>query len=870
MIKYRAFIIIFICLVYFSKIYAQQICGHVVDKHGNAIVAASVFVYADTTENAQIIAFISTDNKGDFCMDKNVVDRNSWLIVRSLGYQKFVTKTNSENHFYNITLEEDKRSLKEVIVKARYSGIRTIGDTVKYDVKHFTNGFETNVADVLKSLPGIKVDKGGQVSYGGQSIGKLLIDGKDMFSDENRGLVIKNMSAQMVTGAEIIKNYNDDNHEKDNTFTKLALNLRTKGFRKFCGYIESDGGYNEKFNIKTFDIFNQDRLTINPLVVSNNMGHPAFTINDYINRRLMVTDNENLNIKMTGAETGLLYRPDNVFSDISHFGVVDTKYNSLNGKLTLTSNIIINKADVKEKHTIQNEYLSSLIIDTLMYESRAITNLAVASIRAIWKSTERLQLIPYINLNISKANTEKSSISSNKESNYYDKSQNKCEEFGGGMRVFFKNKKHTISAILNSSYYDNNNNYDLTTGMNILPIEYYSVSNMMYSAGELVSSKRIGVSASLKYDYKLKENYKLIAMASFQSKKYINSGSFLAKEVLPKESFKTNESLFDISIKKDKGNFLYMIGGTLRYEDNSCIKKLKNKSIFIYPKFQMEYAFTTMQKLSFTINKGQSLVDEEKLYSFERIKSYNEIEKGCIVSTPYQNETKIGLSYFNYDTNHQLYFTLFSNATFTKNALKRNVQQKGIVNIISYSNDGHEKNFYAIASIEKRFVFPLIVKSNLSYNHIQTNVLLNDVNSKSVNSQSLFDMNVSTSFPAHLNGNVMFKYRYNYNNVYSIKNNTHEILTECRILYRWGLLRSELSWGIQLIQGNNMEEYVQQIVSSKISLKLKHITVRFSANNLFNLRNSEWIRKTVTPYLTVNDIYQRLPGSLTVGVTWAY
>lgn len=241
MIKYRAFIIILICLVYFSKIYAQQICGHVVDKHGNAIVAASVFVYADTTENAQIIAFISTDNKGDFCMDKNVVDRNSWLIVRSLGYQKFVTKTNSENHFYNIKLEEDKRSLKEVIVKARYSGIRTIGDTVKYDVKHFTNGFETNVADVLKSLPGIKVDKGGQVSYGGQSIGKLLIDGKDMFSDENRGLVIKNMSAQMVTGAEIIKNYNDDSHEKDNTFTKLALNLRTKGFRKFCGYIESDG-----------------------------------------------------------------------------------------------------------------------------------------------------------------------------------------------------------------------------------------------------------------------------------------------------------------------------------------------------------------------------------------------------------------------------------------------------------------------------------------------------------------------------------------------------------------------------------------------------------------------------------------------------
>ena len=76
--------------------------------------------------------------------------------------------------------------------------------------------------------------------------------------------------------------------------------------------------------------------------------------------------------------------------------------------------------------------------------------------------------------------------------------------------------------------------------------------------------------------------------------------------------------------------------------------------------------------------------------------------------------------------------------------------------------------------------------------------------------------------------------------------------------------------GVQLIQGTNMKEYVQQLVGGKISLKLKHITVRFSANNLFNLHNSEWIRKTVTPYLTINDRYQRLPGSLTVGITWAY
>ena len=59
---------------------------------------------------------------------------------------------------------------------------------------------------------------------------KLLIDGRDLFTRESDGLVIKNMPADVVAGAEIIKNYKDgtpgSNYgRRDNT----ALNIKTKG-----------------------------------------------------------------------------------------------------------------------------------------------------------------------------------------------------------------------------------------------------------------------------------------------------------------------------------------------------------------------------------------------------------------------------------------------------------------------------------------------------------------------------------------------------------------------------------------------------------------------------------------------------------------
>ena len=54
-------------------------------------------------------------------------------------------------------------------VKGNYSGIKTKGDSVIFDVNHFKTGAEENVSDVLRRLPyGMEVSETGKVKYEGE------------------------------------------------------------------------------------------------------------------------------------------------------------------------------------------------------------------------------------------------------------------------------------------------------------------------------------------------------------------------------------------------------------------------------------------------------------------------------------------------------------------------------------------------------------------------------------------------------------------------------------------------------------------------------------------------------------------------------
>lgn len=233
----RACICVLSCFSPFLVIYSQvYVGGQVRGEDGVPVLGASVLLYNDSLLTPPMVTCGTTQKDGKFRIDTKRDKQPYWLVVRSIGYKDYIREIISGREDLDIVLRQDNTMLSEVVVKGFYSGVKVSGDTIKFDTKHFSNGFENSVADLIAGLPGVNVRENGSVLYGGDVVNKLLVDGKDLFTKDAGGYVLKNMAAEIVDGAEIIKNYKEGNiDDRFSQKDQLALNIKTKGLAKISG-----------------------------------------------------------------------------------------------------------------------------------------------------------------------------------------------------------------------------------------------------------------------------------------------------------------------------------------------------------------------------------------------------------------------------------------------------------------------------------------------------------------------------------------------------------------------------------------------------------------------------------------------------------
>jgi hypothetical protein len=100
-----------------------------------------------------------------------------------------------------IWLHPAARSLVEVVVKATIPPVITRSDTLVYDAAAFRTRPNATVEELLKKLPGIRVDRDGNVTIQGEKVQKIFIDGKEFFLNDPR-LATQNLLADMVDKVE--------------------------------------------------------------------------------------------------------------------------------------------------------------------------------------------------------------------------------------------------------------------------------------------------------------------------------------------------------------------------------------------------------------------------------------------------------------------------------------------------------------------------------------------------------------------------------------------------------------------------------------------------------------------------------------------
>ena len=236
---------LFICLFFLSNLlYAQQVAlsGTVIDKASGEPMAGVLVTLRPSGEN-KIVKFSQTTAQGKFEITTSSFPENYVLHFSMMGFATQTVPLKAEQEVYNIQLSEQATELKEVIVKA--PSIHQRGDTITYVVSSFADAQDKSLADVLKKMPGIEVDKSGSIKYNGVSINKFYIEGKDMLGGRY-GIATTNIHQKDVGSVEVMENHQPIKALEDISFSQNpGINIRLKEDAKarWVGTVKAGAGF---------------------------------------------------------------------------------------------------------------------------------------------------------------------------------------------------------------------------------------------------------------------------------------------------------------------------------------------------------------------------------------------------------------------------------------------------------------------------------------------------------------------------------------------------------------------------------------------------------------------------------------------------
>ena len=223
--------------------------GRVSDTTNAGIPGANIRLIAgkDTLTN-------TTDSAGHFSFS-NLRAQPISILVRSIGYQSYtrvyvLKEGEAQQSLPLIRLSDESRLLSEVEIKAKVIPVRLMKDTVEFNAAAYTIRENDKVEDLLKQLPGVEIDKDGNVSADGKGMTKLRVNGKDFFTNNVKDFIAQ-LPAGIVDKLQVIDDYGDKANftgvKKGEPQKMLNLVLKAKKNSGRFGDVSASAGTNDRY-----------------------------------------------------------------------------------------------------------------------------------------------------------------------------------------------------------------------------------------------------------------------------------------------------------------------------------------------------------------------------------------------------------------------------------------------------------------------------------------------------------------------------------------------------------------------------------------------------------------------------------------------
>ncbi|RXK81409.1 TonB-dependent receptor [Filimonas effusa] len=260
-----------VCLVFVCVSFGQSATmkGQLLDSFNQQRMpnAAVALLHA---KDSVMYAFERTDAGGNFNF-KQVNPGKYVLLITAPNYadyaDTFMLAENANLDLKTIPLLLKARLLEDVVVRQTVAAIKIKGDTTEFKADSFQVRANASVEELLKKLPGIKVDKDGKISVFGETVERVLVDGEEFFGNDPT-LVTQNLRADMVDKVQVY-----DKKSDQATFTGIedgerskTINLKLKEDKKrgYFGKLNIGRGTDGFYDMQAmFNLFrNKERLSV--------------------------------------------------------------------------------------------------------------------------------------------------------------------------------------------------------------------------------------------------------------------------------------------------------------------------------------------------------------------------------------------------------------------------------------------------------------------------------------------------------------------------------------------------------------------------------------------------------------------------------
>jgi hypothetical protein len=830
--RYLLYFLLFSSISSFSQKFS--ISGSVQDTVAKGPLPNAI-VMAIKLMDSTLVDFTRTNNEGIFKLKPLPIDTYQVVISHpkfaDMGYFIFGDKKNLEYDFGKIILQPKNVSLDEVTIFAFKDPIYYKGDTLIYTADSFKTKANATVEDLLKKLPGLKVDKDGKITSQGKAVDKVLVDGDEFFGGDPT-VATRNLNANSIESVQVYEKKSDDvANSSTGEETQKILNLKLKDEAKkgYFGKVSGASDFQKFYEGEALGNYFKKKLKISVFGLISNTPNSSFGWDDVykygLNNEFDRRENEDGGWSMTMTSSQPQGIPQNLKTGFYYTDKI-FKNTKLNMNYTYNNSMVNSKTTQKAQYFLTDtSYTSDNIVESIQkneahafnfgIEQRidSLSDLYVTSkIKVLGSNTNSKDETDFLSSdNIKTRNT---SIYNSSKSSGYDIANN--------LKYIKRFKKK--DRLLNISY---NNTFSETNSDGILKTDNYSYADSSVFL-KSVNQKKEGLNV----------NQSHIAGISYTEP--------ITKKIKIEVSF----DFMHYNSKQDKKAF-NNIGGEYNELDSTFTNNFINQKQINRAGLKFIYE---VKKMRFTIGtKARNVyVNNNNIFKNQHItQNFNNILPFSTLRYKFSENKSLDIRYTTSSQNPTI-----SQLQPVRDNSNPNFINIGNPNLLPTFMHSINLNFNSWKSISGKYTW-----MGLTYNFINNDMAtatsydsIGRTVSQAINVNGNYNFNgyLGTSMPffskkLELGPNLWASYRENKSMINGLENKTQDIRSNVSLDIKLNLekftagISGYYSYNSAFSSLNNKSNtpYSSQGISGNVSAKLpKNFTIESDANYTINSKRS--------------------------------